>query len=1090
LSELTIYKASAGSGKTYRVTGEYLKLLFSDADNYRHILGVTFTNKATAEMKSRIIKELYKLSQGEKSGYYNEIAKIEKINPERIKETASFILSRMLHDYSHFTISTIDSFFQRVLRSFAREIGMLHGFEIELDHQKVLQASIDLMLFNIDNHPELKNWLIQFAQNKIMDGLSWDISSDIESLGNELFKENFKEFANDLYEKITNKNFLESFSSRLTALNVNLEKSVKEKVREALSVIQSNGLNTDDFKGKSKGVGAYFARLGNLENLNKWEISNTILNCVDNVDGWVVKNAANKAKVENAFNNGLNKILTDLVSIYNNEFILYKSISKVQRNLYVLGMIADLQKQIREYTNDKNLFLISDTAELLHKLIDGSDAPFIYERTGTNVRHFMIDEFQDTSVLQWKDFKPLVTNSLAEGNKNWVVGDVKQSIYRWRNSDWTILSDKITGDILPHDSVVETLNYNYRSSINVVKFNNTFFRNVINLLLLQESSIMTSGSDNEFVKVLTGAYSGFEQQVPENKPRDEGYVSVEFIKAENKRSKDWKNDVLAKLPAFVEKLQDSGYKLSEIAILVRDKKEAKLISDYFLTYQKQNKSENYRYDILSGDSLLLKNSIVIKWLLSCFTYISAPDDMTNAAFLVYHFYLSVKEEHSPDLEKIFVPGGGVVVPHEISDFFDNQELRQLSIYELADTLIIYFGLNKIKSELPFILAFQEMLQNYIKREAADIHSFLNWWSDHQDNQVITMPDNQEAMRLMTFHSSKGLEFPAVIIPFGDWEIMKTSSSGNYLWCRSDVAPLNEISLLPLNLSSSLEETVFGNDYLREKALLFVDNINLLYVAFTRAIDVLYILTPDFEDEIIKNNVAPLIKNSLNNQYFQIEDSNFPAFYLPDFYNEEVLNIGTIPEKHSSKDHNRELLVNEIPYPIRPVSDVTHQVITSLEYINGENELHSHLKEGKVLHEIFQNICTADDIDKAISRTIMEGKISLEDKDAVRKKITEAINKPLVCDWFSGNWEIKNEASIMLPDKTIHRPDRVMLKGNKAVVVDYKFGYEEDLTYIKQVSWYMRYLKQMGYARVEGYLWYISLDKLIPVTEKPEQGKLF
>ena len=786
MSALTIYKASAGSGKTYTITGEYIKLLFADPENYRHILGVTFTNKATAEMKSRIVFELFKLSRGEKSGYTDMIFDNKLAEPGRIEGKASYILSKILHDYSHFTISTIDSFFQRVIRTFAREVGFFQGFELELDQEKVLTAAIDQMIYQLDKYPDLKNRLVKFAEEKILEGKSWNINKDIESLGKELFRENFRELADRLYEKISKKGFLDTFQAKLNKEEEVIENEIRAKASQAVMIMEQFGLKSDDFNRKGTGIGAHFLKASTAKTFADWKVSDTIKNHLDNPDAWSAKKSEKKSIIENAYHQGLNRILWELLQIYADKLPIYNSIQAVQKHIYVLGMIADLQAEIRSYTTDRNLFLISDTAELLYKLIDGSDAPFVYERTGSFINHFMIDEFQDTSQLQWKNFKPLIVNSLAENNANWVVGDVKQSIYRWRNSDWTILSGKIEKEILPHRSEQHNLQYNWRSSANIIKFNNTFFRNAIDVLTANDDN-SENITGNEFNRVLGDAYAGFGQVVPDQNKEMKGLVQIEFVSVEDKKSRDWQNSVLEKLPQCINQVQDGGYSLSDAAILVRTRAEAKLISDFLLNYQKTNPDSGYRYDILSGDSLLLKNSEVVKWIVAFFRYIIAPDDSENLAFLVYQYFHFIKKDEDNEHAGIFSPGGEAKLPVEIESFFSERSVMHMSVYELTDHIILYFGLPGLKDELPFLLAFQDMMQDYTKKEPVDINSFLRWWDDHQDKKVISMPDSQNAMRLMTFHSSKGLEFPVVIIPFGDWEFMKHGNDAPILWCRPGTA---------------------------------------------------------------------------------------------------------------------------------------------------------------------------------------------------------------------------------------------------------------------------------------------------------------
>jgi ATP-dependent exoDNAse (exonuclease V) beta subunit len=356
-----------------------------------------------------------------------------------------------------------------------------------------------------------------------------------------------------------------------------------------------------------------------------------------------------------------------------------------------------------------------------------------------------------------------------------------------------------------------------------------------------------------------------------------------------------------------------------------------------------------------------------------------------------------------------------------------------------------------------------------------------------------MPASQNAIRLMTFHSSKGLEFPAVLIPFGDWEIVKTSKNSNFLWCQSTMSPLDEMELLPVNMSKSLEDTVFIHDYLREKALLYVDNINLLYVAFTRAIDLLCVFVPDNGEDSVKNSTSSLIINSLKKQDFSIENVDFPALQIPDFYQMEnaVFEYGEFPVNKRVESVQNDLNMNRNEYPVRVISDVTKQVITSFDYFQeGAGNLTSRLNLGTIMHELFQNIKTAADIDHALLKLNIEGKITRDDMSQLKQLLVEAMDDPKAKEWFTVEWEIKNEASILLPDGTLHRPDRVMIRNKKATVVDYKFGDEEKPSYQSQVARYMRYLRQMGYTDIEGYLWYVSQKKIVPVVVGVEQGRLF
>ncbi|MDP4209666.1 MAG: UvrD-helicase domain-containing protein [Bacteroidota bacterium] len=1092
---LTIYKASAGSGKTFAITREYIRLLFRDPDNYRRILGVTFTNKATAEMKSRIVAELNRLATGQKSGYEADLLKTFNVDPKVLQQRASLILSKILHDYSHFTILTIDSFFQRVIRSFAREIGFYQGFDVELDQNKILTAAVDQMIFELDKNPVLKDWLVRFAEDKIVEGQSWDINRDIQSLGSEVFKENFKEFGDTLIAKITDKQFLDTFYARLDVIKSGFESNFKQKGSEALDIMQKYGLAKDDFKGKSRSIGNFFEKLSQTDRFSKWELKDTTRNHFNDVDQWIGKASPKEAEIRTAFDTGLNRLLGEIIAMTDDELPRYLSAVEVQKHLYVLGVVADLLVHIREYTSGRNLFMISDTAQFLRKLITGSDAPFVYERTGTFIKHFMIDEFQDTSALQWANFKPLIINSLSENNENWVVGDVKQSIYRWRNSDWTILSEKIFDDIHPHPVNVETLQYNWRSSRNIIRFNNSFFRNAIEILM---NSVMAShegvNADGiaNFEHLLTNAYSDFAQLVPDNKNTDRGYVNIEIVPASDDKDISFDDMALERLPKIIENAQDRGFSLSDMAILIRTRAEGDTVSEYLLKYQKQQSGSKYRYDILSNDSLLLKNSEAVKWLVAAFKYVTSPDDLLNKAFLAYEYQAYLFEEERDIQHATFDFSTSENLPGELGEFFNQPGLKQFPVYELCDSLIATFGLTRLKGELPFVQAFQDMLQEYSRKEPVDLNSFLNWWDENMDKRVISMPEGQDAIRLMTFHSAKGLEFKCVIMPFADWNFIKTGWNSNILWCNTTAEPFNSLDLLPVSLSKGLQNTIFSGDYYREKAMSYVDNLNLLYVAFTRAVDALYVIVPEQTKDSVEN-MAALITQSVQNQTFAPENVDYPAIKLTDYWktDENRFEYGELPLLEEKKAPEENITLDDTGYTVRMVSDVVKQVIPAGDYFGNEGKiLASRINTGKIMHEVFQRIKTPEDVDNALLALHLEGKISEQDSKSLNTDIKKLLNNKQVLTWFSSDWKVRTEAGILLKDGTIPRPDRVLTKETKAIVVDYKFGETESPSYQWQVRNYMRYLSQMGYKDVTGYLWYVALNKIETVSTAPEQGRLF
>lgn len=516
---LTVYRASAGAGKTHKLTGEYLTLLFTGPGAFRRILAVTFTNKATDEMKTRIVDELYNLASGRKSDYVELLKSTYSLTEVQVRKQAAKILIDILHDYSAFNISTIDRFFQQTMRAFTREIGLQGGYGIEMDQELVLTTAIDNLLSDLEK-PESKDllgWLLRFAEDKIESGGEWNLRKDIMALSREVFKESYKAFSEAVGRDIEDKKALEDYKNELYGIIRSVEATAKELGERGLAILNKYGLKVTDFKGGSRSPLTLLDRLvqGEMK-----EPSATFIGLADNLDGCFTKTVSlgTRQIIGCAFEDGLNDCIKGIISLFGN-LTAYNTAREIVRYYYTLGILTDVSRQIAAYREEKNVMLIADTTELLSKVIEGSDAPFIYEKTGTHVDHYMIDEFQDTSGMQWNNFRPLIEESLAHSRDNLIVGDVKQSIYRFRNSDWKLLDEQVQADFSSEEIHEETLKDNWRSCRNIVEFNNALFTTLPGVLqaVYNEALSVSSLSEEQraafFTKIMS-AYDKSFQQVP------------------------------------------------------------------------------------------------------------------------------------------------------------------------------------------------------------------------------------------------------------------------------------------------------------------------------------------------------------------------------------------------------------------------------------------------------------------------------------------------------------------------------------------------------------------------------------------------
>ncbi|GAB7087932.1 UvrD-helicase domain-containing protein [Marinifilum fragile] len=1086
MSQLNIYRASAGSGKTYTLTGEFLSIVFNDPLSYKNILAVTFTNKATDEMKSRILKEIHIISSGKKSPYEKQLCEANQLNSEELRRRANEILNRLLHDYSRFSVTTIDSFFQKVVRSFTREIGLQMGYNIELDQNSVLSDVVDHLLQDVDKDSQLRNWLSSFAESKIRDGKTWNFKQDILTLGSEVFKEDFQNFSSNLIDKLSDKKFLSSYRKILNEIKEEFEQFFASKGEEATRIMESHSLGVSDFSYGKTGVAGY---LEGLVKGGKYEPGARARAAVDTPQKWVAGKAGKETKmaVEAAVSSGLNDILKAVVNHYDEQSMLYNSTEKTLSYIYTLGILTDLSKKVRVYSEEENIFLLSDASRLLRDIIGNNDSPFIYEKIGNVYKHFMIDEFQDTSSMQWDNFRPLVGDSLAEDQHSLVVGDVKQSIYRWRNGDWKLLANQLDTDFSAYGVNGLSLNYNWRSSKNVIDFNNATF--ALGAQIMQNhynESIPVEISDrmeDEKQKIVS-AYQDVFQHIPNKGEGVSGYVKAHFIEKENEL--DWIEQVLEDLPLKIEELQNSGYKAREISILVRNGKEGGLVADTLMAYRaSENAKENVNYDVISNDSLYLKNSSVVNFLVHLLHYLVYPDDKINIGFLKQEYSLYVKESVSTSTDDLYMITDedqfNSIFPQEFQDHIG--ELKRQPLYDLTEKLIKIFGLNQNSEDYPFLEAFQDLVLGFTKSDSPDLNSFVQYWEERKDKEVISVSDEQDAIRIMTIHKSKGLEFKAVILPFANWDLDNTRHT-NILWCQPKVEGFDILDVLPVRYSSSLRETIYYQEYFEEKLQSYIDNLNLLYVAQTRAEEVFISYSPINKSKELKT-VADLLHFVFKEAHeFSTDFYGDKIVALGKFWNEEdqCFEMGKLPSQENKAIPT--LKEKSIEYPASLLDDRLKLRSHSSDYFDFSEaesvESFSPVSRGNILHQLFQLIEYSEDLDQAVAQLQFEGKLDEKQAAEVLEFAKILLADDQVSKWFSKDWEVVNERDILKGNGEIYRPDRVIRKGKNAIVIDYKFGKKKLKSHEKQVAVYKKLVESLGFDQVEGYVLYGKLYEIVAV----------
>ncbi len=1062
---LTVYRASAGAGKTHRLTGEYLTLLFSAPNAYRRILAVTFTNKATDEMKSRIVEELFRLSSGKPSDYVGRLAATYSLTEEQVRTQAGRILKAILHDYSAFNISTIDRFFQQTMRAFTREIGLQGGYGLEMDEDLVLSSAVDNLLMDLEKPEsrELLGWLLRFAEDNIERGYGWDLRKDIMALSRELFKESYKTSGEELTKEIDNKTSLEEYKKTLYGVIHSIEAEAKRIGERGMAVLEKYSLTPKDFYRGNITV-ALFEKLagGELRAPNA-----TFCKIADNVDACYKKSTPIGLLriIGCAFEDGLNDCVKEVISLFS-DMRAYNTAREIIRYYYTLGILTDVSRQIAAYREENNVMLIADTTELLNKIIGGSDAPFIYEKTGTRVDHYMIDEFQDTSGMQWSNFRPLIEESLAHGRDNLIVGDVKQSIYRFRNSDWKLLDEQVQADFSPILLSEKTLNENWRSCRHIVEFNNAFFTTLPEVL--QENynaTLLTSSLSEEqqmhYQSKIKSAYTNSKQKVPTPLKNKDGHVRIEFVSGDYES--DWKTKALERLPAILEQLQENGYALKDIAILVRTNREGAMVADNLLSYKEAHPDGKYRYDIISDDSLFVNSSLAVRFLLALLRYLKNPEERMYELRACYAYQV---------LRNGKITAGDVSFPPEIAE--ELAKLSRQSLYEVTEGLFRLFADDFHEDEQVFVQAFLDIVVEYSRRESADLGRFLKWWNETGKKKTIASPDGQNAIRILTIHKSKGLGFKVVIVPFCDWEIDHHPFKQVILWCKPQVKPFNRLGLVPVRYGQSLGDTFFAEDYFRERLYASIDNLNTMYVAFTRSKEELIVLSPsplktnEETGEVEKiTSMADALWSSLLKVKVGSLNTDEGIFELGEWWHPDTdKSEGNMPE---------ELIMGRI-HSISP--DDRLQLRLQGKGLTFDSESRKH---GTLMHDILSQIATVKDVPVVVENLYLSGAINKKEAELLIIRLEELLKRPEVQRWYDSSARVLNEVDILVGNGLSKRPDRVIISDEKVIVVDYKFGEKQDNRYPRQVKEYMKLIQEMGYRQVEGYLWYVELGVIEAVV---------
>ncbi|MCF8358779.1 MAG: UvrD-helicase domain-containing protein [Prolixibacteraceae bacterium] len=1105
MSKLTIYKASAGSGKTYRLVLEYLKLLVQNPQNYRHTLAVTFTNKATAEMKERIMRDLFAVVNGKNQNLLNDIKRETGISEQVITRNAGLSLSLLLHDYDRFSVNTIDSFFQGVLRSFARELGLYGGYEVDLDSEAILSEACDRLIMGVEADKDLRNWLLSMVEEKLVSGKNWQVRDEIIKLGKEFLKEASLPFQLNMPSREQERENIKELKKRLIPKMKGFESKCRKLGERGLKLMDEYGLQLDDFSYKKSSFAGKFEKLANFP-VDDFDLGTRFLGAFDNIEKWATAKKRDE-RMEKCYSGGMNELVGEIIGFFDENEKEYLTAVEIYKNIYTLGVLSVLLSNIREIGQENNSLMLNEGNMLLRGIIGQNDAPFVYEKTGNWYHHFLFDEFQDTSVVQWENFRPLVINSLSENHSNLVVGDVKQSIYRWRNSDWTLLGMRLPGEVSRFGVYETSLDSNWRSAETIVNFNNNLFSRAPSLLQAEfDHDLENNGGGtvlfDEYNNAIENAFSDVVQKT--KAARENGLVSLSFIPDDDESN--YEGETYKQLINAVKTVQDKGYLASDIAILVTKNKTGSKIANVLMNYGKKAEAKGYNFNVMSNDSLLLGSSPVVQFLVLIMAQLIKPWDRVIQATLTYHFQtyvFPVLQNHNVAVPKITMdeqqqinfdeedenPAGFFSRDHirDYFPFFDKEQGRlfrqkwvAMPLIDFVEELITLYRLSDLPGEQASIEAFKDTVIDFTWREGSNIQRFVDWWEENSGKQKLQTTDQRDAIRIMTVHKAKGLEFPVVMVPFCDWGFGKSGNSTSFTWCETGKEYSDLFPVVPVVYSKRLQKTGFSSYYYTETLLTVIDNLNVLYVALTRAVEALYVFTKaekektksgnKKKDEI--NTVAKLLGKTTRGDGAVLPQSG-----------ENIFLDGKLATKRQSKKESSEFNLSETVAVKKDISKILlfHKNFENfLEKQGSERQMK--INRGKLVHEVLSSVITTDDIVPVLEKMTMSGKMGRTDAAELEKELAELLNQPSVCKWFDGTYRVLNETTIVLPGFDLYRPDRIMVRDNEAVIVDYKTGDVVSNAHRNQVKRYAGLLNKMGYEKVTGFVWYLKTGKLLNVDE--------
>ena len=1098
---ILINKASAGSGKTYTLVKEYLIMLLGKKteggnyildkhpnDNHRYILAITFTNKATEEMKSRIVETLDVLaSNPDESPYITDLTTMLGASEDDISKSAGIAERQMLEDYTNFNVCTIDTFFQKILRTFAYEVNLSSNYGVELNDEYVVELGVNNLKTRLHDESGKKNkslshWLWMFVQDSIKNGSSWDVFYKPKSkktvdnslynfakvLTNEVVKKNSKQ----LFDFLSDPKNIQAFNMALNSGISNLIPKVKECVSNIYELLKGPGIKAN------KNFTNFLDALNNS--------ANPFL--IKDLDKKVEKKIADQSFV----NKNSAKVNESAICLYLEQIkdygTVYASYKKILDLTYQLGLLGDINASMQDFTNENNTILLSGTNDIVKRIIDGCETPFIYERIGMYLHNFLLDEFQDTSRMQWENLLPLVRNGLANGHDSLIIGDVKQSIYRFRNSDPQLLHSQLKVDF-SNDSIKynEGRSINWRSARNIVHWNNAFFQFLSTALNMDEFYADVEQEVSPKNEKLPGHVVVARREIPDKKKDTDGSNDSKTESNDNSNDNDsnFKEWAIEKMIVDLQSLLARGFKQKDIAVLSNTNREGQLAISRIMKWNIENPDKQMK--VVSEESLLVISSPAVRIVVNILKMLDRceahNEDGREMPMVLRRFEANRSE--GMDTSEAF-EDAIVSKDEDIADYIDRlYETSKSACLDSVVEQIIKSQLSKQMTEenTPYLLAFLDSVVDFMSRYGSNIHHFLKWWDKVGPGLSISSPDNIDAIRVITIHKSKGLQFPCVLIPMFDWNFDQSSIEWIETAGFKDKLPKG-VAIPPIvPVKRDNKSTLFDNEFKKIARSNIMDSLNKTYVACTRAQYELIIYTENNKELGLQLSQFLETCRNNNNDIAPMPTENCD----PDVVYElgKPMLRSDIPALNSDDNALPDNVESRIMPPYSVVSDVDRWKLTSPDIIIDVRGTTRWV--GEMLHKVMERVRTPKNLKKAFGRALHRGMITEEEHDEYLALLSKRLADPRVADWFANDNRLMLERSVTIGGNGQKRPDRVVIKPNgEIIIVDYKFGDrsdDNDTKYKRQVAGYKRAVCDALGCRhdcVSGYVWYIHSGDILAV----------